>query len=139
MKDEEKRIEEMATCEKCVHGEICFNRVGICRNYTKEIVKKYGCKYYQPKIDKDKEVIVSKKEVKIYQEIYDFMKEFNLVSVEETKTFIKFWQKSYENKWTIEQQAGKKTADKIYHELQGHGTTYVKKWIEKEFGLGINK
>ena len=33
----------------------------------------------------------------------------------------------------------KETAEKIYQQLQGHGTTYVKKWIEKEFGLEIKE
>ena len=36
-------------------------------------------------------------------------------------------------------QTRKETAEKIYRELQGHGTTYVKKWIEKEFGVKIKE
>lgn len=31
----------------------------------------------------------------------------------------------------------KEVAQEIYNQLQGHGTTYVKKWINERFGLGI--
>ena len=33
----------------------------------------------------------------------------------------------------------KETAEKIYRELQGHGTTYVKKWIKEQFGVEIKE
>lgn len=36
-------------------------------------------------------------------------------------------------------KGSKETAEKIYRELQGHGTTYVKKWIEKQFGVEIKE
>lgn len=32
----------------------------------------------------------------------------------------------------------KETAREIYQELQGHGTTYVKKWIKEHYGVGGN-
>lgn len=34
-------------------------------------------------------------------------------------------------------KGSKETAEKIYSELQGHGTTYVKKWIKEQFGVEI--
>lgn len=34
-------------------------------------------------------------------------------------------------------KGSKETAEKIYSELQGHGTTYVKKWIKEQFGVKI--
>ena len=33
----------------------------------------------------------------------------------------------------------KETAEKIYRQLQGHGTTYVKKWIKEQFGVEIKE
>lgn len=39
----------------------------------------------------------------------------------------------------IEILKNKETAEKIYRELQGHGTTYVKKWIKEQFGIGIKE
>ena len=42
--------------------------------------------------------------------------------------------------YTIGYQDGsKETAEKIYCELCGHGTTYVKKWIKKQFGVEIEE
>lgn len=35
------------------------------------------------------------------------------------------------------QQAVKDTAKEIYRELNGHGTTYVKKWIKERYGLEV--
>ena len=37
----------------------------------------------------------------------------------------------------IEKQAVKDTAKEIYQQLQGHGTTYVKKWIKERFGVEV--
>lgn len=33
----------------------------------------------------------------------------------------------------------KEVATEIYQKLCGHGTTYVKKWIEKEFGMEVKE
>lgn len=33
----------------------------------------------------------------------------------------------------------KETAREIYRELQGHGTTYVKKWLKEQFGVDIGE
>ena len=33
----------------------------------------------------------------------------------------------------------KEVATEIYQKLCGHGTTYVKKWIEKEFGVEVKE
>lgn len=37
------------------------------------------------------------------------------------------------------QDGRKETAEKIYRELCGHGTTYVKKWIKKQYGVEIKE
>lgn len=38
----------------------------------------------------------------------------------------------------LEKQARKETAREIYQELQGHGTTYVKKWIKEHYAVEVN-
>lgn len=52
--------------------------------------------------------------------------------------------KEYESDLTLQYDTGyefgsKETAEKIYRELQGHGTTYVKKWIKEQFGVEIKE
>jgi len=38
---------------------------------------------------------------------------------------------------TVYEKVRKETAKEIYEQLQGHGTTYVKKWIQKTYGVGV--
>ena len=40
---------------------------------------------------------------------------------------------------TISEKSSKETAEKIYQQLQEHGTTYVKKWIKEQFGVEIKE
>ena len=47
-------------------------------------------------------------------------------------------EKNYYKKVVIP-QARNETAEKIYQQLQGHGTTYVKKWIKEQFGIEIKE
>ena len=37
------------------------------------------------------------------------------------------------------EKGSKETAEKIYKQLQEHGTTYVKKWIKEQFGVEVEK
>jgi myosin-crossreactive antigen len=39
----------------------------------------------------------------------------------------------------IKAQERKETAEKIYKQLQEHGTTYVKKWIKEQYGVEIKE
>ena len=51
---------------------------------------------------------------------------------------VKDLEKNYYKNVVIPQEH-KKIAEKIYRELQGHGTTYIKKWIKKQFGVKIKE
>ena len=61
-----KQIEEMANCFKCVCKPVCMKTADISKEEEllswNEYVKSYGCKHYKPKIDQDKEVVLTKEE-----------------------------------------------------------------------------
>lgn len=40
---------------------------------------------------------------------------------------------------TVYNKARKETARDIYEQLQGHGTTYVKKWIKEKYGVDLGE
>lgn len=111
-----------ANCKTCIHEEICQLRTF---SYCEEEVKEKGCEHYQPKFPEDS-VVVSKKEIKIYQEIYDFMKEKGLVSVGEMKTLISFVLKGS----MLKNHIVKETAEKI---LEVCVSPSLRQWIFENF------
>ncbi len=78
----------------------------------------------------------------IAKDIYKYLTENSVVlSREELQKIInqtKETEKNYYKKVVIPQER-KETAEKIYQQLQEHGTTYVKKWIAKQFGVEIKE
>lgn len=58
------QIEEMANCKKCIHNEMCIDKIS-CGVLTasKDGHLKLKCKYYQPKLPKDS-VVLSREEYK---------------------------------------------------------------------------
>lgn len=57
-------------------------------------------------------------------------------STEDLKQMVKARTKCVENAII---RTRKETAEKIYDELRGHGTTYVKKWIREQFGVEVEE
>ena len=113
-----------ANCYNCIHEEICQLRTF---SYREEEVKEKGCEHYQQKFFENS-VVVSKKEIKIYQEIYDFMKEKGLVSVGEMKTLISFVLKGSMLKTHII----KETAEKYHKAMRKviHERDYIEGYAE---------
>lgn len=173
----EKQIEEMAIqdmarvfikasckgseCEKCLFIDSVEEAQECC-----VCLKAFYNAGYR-KIDKDKDVVLSKEELKrletnykiglgksqswcksLKNRIEELEKENFKLKVE--NEVLKDEKEQFENdvcnyEMNLQHLTGelenksKETAKKIYRELQGHGTTYVKKWIEKQFGVEIKE
>lgn len=106
-----------ANCHNCIHEEICQLRTF---SYCEEEVKEKGCEHYQQKFSEDS-VVVSKKEIKIYQQIYDLMEEKGIVSVNEMKTLVNFALKTS----MLKAHIVKETAEKWHYHIT---TTLLALW-----------
>lgn len=136
----------------CKHIECnmdgCYCKAGHGYSYGWCVIpyKRKTCKYFErePKSETIKineiEVMISKEEKQnLLKEMYeqgrfdaiaDLEKEGKVViSKEEYK---ELYNNDLLNKKLKER---KETAREIYEQLQGHGTTYVKKWIKEKYGV----
>ncbi len=135
MKDKEKQIEEMAkVMQKCYEKNGLLNFKWLAESAYKcltedsvvlsreEIEEEIDCaKCVMIRYDIDGTKCVSYDAYKEYTDrlgdnIKKLMAKIKLLEEEHNK-------------------ASKETAEKIYRELQGHGTSYVKKWIREQFGV----
>lgn len=97
-------------------------------------------------------VVLSREEYEKLKGCENTIKRFSKISVTEAETENKalkeeiaivlaqkrnIW-KSYNQLKEELKQERKETAREIYQQLQGHGTTYVKKWIEERFGVEVH-
>lgn len=120
----QKQIKELANiiqnaCSKCKECEIYNTDMlkyfkGVDCVNLKKALNAYNAGYR--KIDKDKEVVLTEKE-------------YEIAMIHQYDVGFGFGYK----------KGSKETAEKIYRELQEHGTTYVKKWIEKQFTIEIKE
>ena len=77
------------------------------------------------KPDKDS-VVLSKEEYQLWNVLKTtWASDYKEVSAEDMLETLK----------NTKELGSKETAEKIYQQLQGHGTTYVKKWIKEQFGV----
>lgn len=149
MIDNEKQIKEMMYDI----GPIMFiehnGEKKPCIFYSKESLTNVLVGRGWTKLDKDS-VVLSKEEYERLHSIEIAFEEFAkpdgiLIPTEEyevlkIKEKEKHWLNTCISVWENAKIDGsKETAVKIYRELQGHGTTYVKKWIEKQFGVEIKE
>ena len=127
--DKEKQIEEMAQCIDCTPflfekdiKNCVYLKQGIgCDRY--KFAKENYDKGYR-KINED-EIVLSKKDTQKY---------FAYKIIEpQIKGCLDRERELERQLETIR----KETAEKIYRELQGHGTTYVKKWIRENYDIEI--
>lgn len=117
MKDKEKQIEEMAIAEM-IQKYLNNNNIKVSHPLLPLHIASILINNNYQKVDEDSVVIPKK------------------ITVETTpEDLIKI--AKYND--SIREQARKETAEKIYRELCGHGTTYVKKWIKEQFGVEIKE
>ena len=87
-------------------------------------------------------VVISKEEytrLKIYEVDHHIIPEYMSIEAIEKPILEKYNRKIKEHCEQHHDELKKEVAKEIYDQLQGHGTTYVKKWINKRFDLGIKE
>lgn len=120
----EKQIEEMEMAREIHKALLYCKNNSRCRNcefkndtpmsFCKaEYIAKVISEKYQPKLPEDS-VVLSREEAERFRG--------QTINIAKVKS-----------------QERKEMAEKIYRKLQGHRTTYVKKWIEKKFGVEIKE
>jgi hypothetical protein len=116
---EEKQIEEMAKLIKdyCII-DASYGGKPYANDY--ENLARILLEHYQPKLPEDSFVLTNDNAEELANLIVTSPQMQSVMS-----DLIKAWQKE--------------TAEKIYCELQGHGTTYVKKWIKDTYGVEIKE
>ena len=100
--------------------------------------KQNECKYFEKK-PKSKTVKINKNEVVISKEEYENLKNQvkELEKQRDEQAYIT--EDLIQEKHRRTEQARKETAREIYKQLQGHGTTYVKKWIKEQYGVDLGE
>ena len=147
--DKEKQIEEMArifgSCKIFPNCITCDRHCGIRGCYNRDRAKVLYEHGYR-KINENEVVISKEEKQKLLKEMYeqgkfdalaDLEKDYKVViSKEQMQKIAGDYAKDC---LTFYEQARKETAREIYEQLQGHGTTYVKKWIKEQYGVDLGE
>lgn len=139
--DKEKQIEEMAKemCKVCKSiEETCYMKKQPCSLIKEEAKTLYEQGYR--KIPEEDSVVISKEE---YEKLKHYEWRVTSGVCMTQKEWFDFCNEDSNRRTCLRieerEKERKETAEKIYRELQGHGTTYVKKWIKEQFGVEIKE